>query len=69
MKKNLLFICLIYSVIAFAQTKDEALLKECISKMFNEMKNSDGNAILETFHDKAILQTITKDGEVKDENL
>ena len=49
---------------AFAQTAEDSV-KAAVNKLFEGMKNSDGNVIKEAFADSAVLQTIgrTKEGQ------
>ena len=69
MKKFIPVLMLVFSGLLSAQTTDENLVKACITKLFTSMKNADETAILQTFTEKALLQTITKNGDTKDENV
>lgn len=69
MKKLIPVLMLLFSGLLSAQTTDENLVKECITKLFSGMKNADETAILQTLTEKALLQTITKNGDIKDENV
>lgn len=69
MKKGLailLFTCLLFH--ARAQ-KAEDSVKAVINKLFAAMKNSDADALQECFADSAILQTITANGKIRNEEV
>jgi len=51
-----------------AQTSDKDLIKQTVEKLFTGMKNADQETIKSTFTDTFILQTVAKDGVVKNEN-
>ncbi|WP_379964622.1 nuclear transport factor 2 family protein [Epilithonimonas sp. UC225_85] len=68
MKIFSLFFILISSSI-FAQTSEETLIKTSINSLFDGMKTSDSTKITKAFSKNAVLQTITKNGEVKTENI
>lgn len=63
----LLFIIL--PVFAFSQTSEENLVKATVNQLFTGMKTSDSVLIKKSFSKNAVLQTITKTGEVKNENI
>jgi len=66
MRKNISIIaCLFFiSFTAKAQSAEDSV-KAAINKLFTAMKNGDSNALLESFTDSAILQTVLeKDGNV-----
>ncbi|WP_312768147.1 nuclear transport factor 2 family protein [Epilithonimonas sp.] len=52
-----------------AQKPEEELIKSTINQLFNGMKTSDSVLIKKSFSKNAVLQTITKTGEVKNENI
>jgi len=52
-----------------AQTSEEALIKTAVNSLFDGMRTSDSVKINQAFSKTAILQTINKDGEVKNENV
>lgn len=56
-------------ILGFSQTSEEALIKASINGLFDGMKTSDSSKISNAFSKNAILQTITKSGEVKNENI
>ncbi|MCD9853142.1 nuclear transport factor 2 family protein [Epilithonimonas sp. JDS] len=68
MKLFALFFILISSFV-FSQTSEEELIKSTVNSLFNGMKTSDSSKITKAFSKTAILQTITKNGEVKNENI
>lgn len=68
MKIFSLFLILISSF-AYSQTSEENLVKASINSLFNGMKTSDSAKINKAFSKTAVLQTITKNGEVKSENI
>ena len=51
-----------------AQTAQDSV-KAVINKLFTAMKSSDGASLKECFADSAILQTITRDGKVRNESV
>jgi len=52
-----------------AQTSEENLIKTAVNSLFDGMRTSDSVKINQAFSKTAILQTIKKDGEVKNENV
>jgi len=52
-----------------AQTSEENLIKTAVNSLFEGMRTSDSVKINQAFSKTAILQTIKKDGEVKNENV
>lgn len=56
-------------VFGFSQTAEESLIKASINSLFDGMKTSDSSKISNAFSKNAVLQTITKNGEVKNENI
>lgn len=59
----------ILPMVCFSQTSEEDLLKRTVNQLFNGMKTSDSVLIRKSFSKSAVLQTITKTGEVKNENI
>ncbi len=57
------------SVVSLAQNSDEDAVKSAIRQLFSGMKNSDSILIKKSFSNNAVLQTITKTGDVKNENI
>lgn len=64
---SLLFIFI--SCVVFSQTSEEQLIKATVNGLFEGMKTSDSVKITNAFSKTAILQTITKSGAVKNENI
>lgn len=63
------FLLLILPIFGFSQTSEEDLVKATVNQLFNGMKTSDSILIRKSFSKNAVLQTITKTGEVKNENI
>lgn len=53
---------------ARAQTAEDSV-KMTINKLFAAMKNSDANSLKECFADSAILQSITANGKIRNEEV
>lgn len=68
MKIGLLLLCIL-PIFGFSQTSEEDLVKASINGLFDGMKTSDSTKINKAFSKTAILQTITKNGNVKNENI
>lgn len=68
MKIGILLLCIL-PIFGFAQTPEEGLIKATVNGLFDGMKTSDSAKINKAFSKTAILQTITKNGEVKNENI
>ncbi len=68
MKVLAVFFILMSSFIQ-AQTSEETLIKTAVNSLFEGMRTSDSVKINQAFSKTAILQTIRKDGEVKNENV
>lgn len=68
MKIGLLLLCIL-PIFGFSQTSEEDLVKASINGLFDGMKTSDSTKINKAFSKTAILQTITKNGDVKNENI
>lgn len=56
-------------IVAFSQTSEEDWVKATVNQLFIGMKTSDSILIRKSFSKNAVLQTITKTGEVKNENI
>ncbi len=59
----------ILPMVCFSQTSEEGLVKATVNQLFNGMKTSDSILIKKSFHKNAVLQTITKTAEVKNESI
>lgn len=59
----------ILPIFGFSQTSEEDLVKATVNQLFNGMKASDSVLIKKSFHKNAVLQTITKTAEVKNESI
>ncbi|SHK56120.1 nuclear transport factor 2 family protein [Epilithonimonas mollis] len=68
MKITSLILILISSLL-FAQKTEEQLVKLTVNQLFIGMRNSDSLLIKQSFSKNAVLQTITKNGEVKNESI
>jgi hypothetical protein len=69
MKKFILFaIALGLFITSNAQTAEDSV-KATINKMFTAMKNSDAALLQECFADSAVLQTIARNGAVRNEQV
>lgn len=69
MKKGLLLLsAFITANILFAQKADDSI-KSVVNKLFAAMKASDAQGIKECFADSAILQTITQNGQIENEEV
>lgn len=68
MKIGLLLLCIL-PIFGFSQTSEEDLVKASINGLFDGMKTSDSTKVTKAFSKTAILQTITKNGAVKNENI
>ncbi|WP_313100426.1 nuclear transport factor 2 family protein [Epilithonimonas sp.] len=64
-----LIILICTSSILYAQKSDEDSVKKAVNQLFIGMKTSDSILIRKSFSKNAVLQTITKTGEVKNENI
>lgn len=69
MKKIFFTVLLFINCFCFAQASDETQIKETINNLFIGMKNADAKMVNSAFSDNAILQTISKEGNVKTEEL
>ena len=68
MKISVLLLML-FPIFGFSQISDKDLIKSTVNQLFDGMKNADSLSIRKSFSKNAVLQTITKNGEVKSENL
>jgi hypothetical protein len=59
----------ILPIFGISQTSEEDLVKAIVNQLFIGMKTSDSVLIKKSFHKNAVLQTITKTAEVKNENI
>ncbi|WP_312824491.1 nuclear transport factor 2 family protein [Epilithonimonas sp.] len=59
----------ILPMVCFSQTSEEGLVKATVNQLFNGMKTSDSILIKKSFHKNAVLQTITKTAEIKNESI
>ena len=64
-----ILILIILPVFGFSQTSEEDLVKATVDQLFIGMKTSDSVLIKKSFSKNAVLQTIMKTGEVKNENI
>lgn len=69
MTNKILFTLILINSFCFGQTSDENSVKEVINSLFTAMKNTDSETGQALFTDQAILQTITKDGNAKTEDV
>ena len=63
------FFFVLISACAFSQSSEELQIKASINSLFDGMKTSDSTKITNAFSKTALLQTIAKNGEVKNENI
>ncbi len=68
MKVGILLL-LMFPVFSFSQISEEDLVKATVNQLFTGMKTSDSVLIKKSFAKNAVLQTIGKNGEVKNENI
>ena len=69
MKKFTLGIAFCFFAITVSAQSAEDSVKTVINKMFAAMKNSDGASLKECFADSAILQTIARNGKIRNESI
>ncbi|MFY1047601.1 nuclear transport factor 2 family protein [Chryseobacterium sp. GP-SGM7] len=67
--KRFLYVLLLVSSLYFGQNTEQDLVKETIDKLFTGMKNTDSEMMESVFTENAILQTISKDGIIKTDEL
>ncbi len=67
--KIISLILILISSLLFAQKTEEQLVKLTVNQLFIGMRNSDSLLIKQSFSKNAVLQTITKNGEVKNESI
>ena len=64
-----ILLLIVLPVFGFSQTSEKDLVKATVNQLFTGMKTSDSVLIKKSFHKNAVLQTITKTGEVKNESI
>ena len=64
-----ILLLIILPIFGFSQTSENDLIKASINGLFDGMKASDSAKITNAFSKTAVLQTITKNGLVKNENI
>ncbi|AYN01688.1 nuclear transport factor 2 family protein [Chryseobacterium sp. 3008163] len=67
--RKIFIVLLFLSSFCFAQKTDDDAVKQTIEKLFIGMKNADTIMIKSVFADDAILQTITKNNNVKTDKV
>jgi len=67
--KQFTLIFILISSFVFSQTSEEELIKSTVNGLFDGMKTSDSSKITKAFSKTAVLQTITKNSEVKNESV
>lgn len=67
MKKYLLLLSVFTAFETVAAQKTDDSVKAVVNKLFAAMKNSDGENLKECFADSAILQTVTQNGQIRNE--
>lgn len=68
MNKFIIFFVL-FGTYCFGQKNDQSLATETVEKLFLAMKNADSVTMKSLFTRDAILQSVTKDGKIKTENI
>ncbi|HEU4902491.1 MAG TPA: nuclear transport factor 2 family protein [Flavisolibacter sp.] len=69
MKKVIFFLLASAFFTTVRAQKAEDSVKAVINKLFAAMKNGDANALQDCFADSAILQTITANGKIRNEEV
>jgi hypothetical protein len=69
MKKVILLTAFLASVYFLHAQSAEDSVKTVINKLFTAMKSSDGRSLQECFADSAILQTIMRNGKIRNESI
>lgn len=69
MKKVLLVFILFLNCLCFGQNSEENQIKETINNLFTGMKSADAKMLNSVFSENAILQTVSKDGTIKTDDL
>jgi hypothetical protein len=62
-------IFILLSSCCFGQLSENDLVRQTVEKLFTGMKNADAVMIQSTFTESPIMQSITKDGVLKNENI
>lgn len=62
-------LALLIGSFCFSQTSEDDLIKASVEKLFIGMKNADPEMIKSTFTETAVLQSVSKDGTVKNEKI
>ncbi|MDF2553293.1 MAG: hypothetical protein K0R77_2568 [Chryseobacterium sp.] len=62
-------IFILLNSLCFGQTSEKDLVKQTVENLFTGMKNADAEMIKSTFSEAPIMQSITKDGVLKNENI
>ncbi|QQV01570.1 MULTISPECIES: nuclear transport factor 2 family protein [Chryseobacterium] len=69
MRYKILYIFFLISSFCFGQTSDERSVKDVINSLFTAMNNTDSETVKTLFTDQAIMQTISRDGSVKTDDV
>jgi len=67
--KSLSLVLIFVSAFLSAQNSDEIQVKTAVNQLFEAMKEADSAKVVQAFSTNAVLQTITKNGEVKEETV
>ena len=67
--KKLILIFLLFSLVCSAQSNEKEQVKSAINQFFDGFKKADSALVKNAFTKTVVLQTITKTGEVKNEDL
>lgn len=68
MKALFAFIFTVASTICVGQTAQDSV-KQTVNRMFQGMKNADSAMVVSVFHPSAVLQTITRDGGIRNDGF
>lgn len=69
MRKLYFIFFIVLSCLCFGQNSEENQIKETINNLFVGMRNADTQMVNSVFSENAILQTISKEGMVKTDEL